>query len=311
MARIGGGASSCKSSPYDGEVGVSAAENNVKSHRGITRRAFLELSAGALGGLGLYAGEISRHELSIEQHTIKLERLPDGFRGMRIVQISDFHYAEFTEAYFLREMVEQVNRLQPDLVLLTGDFISYGPLPYSYSRTHMPECAAILGGLTCPHRWAILGNHDMTAGTEQVMGALRDHGIPVLLNQFQPLERDGGRLWLAGLGSVCCSASLPDQGIPQAKVAGNDPIIVLSHEPDILPDIARYKVDLMLSGHTHGGQIRFPFFPPLILPKFGEDYVEGLFRHGPTQLYVNRGIGAVGLPFRLNCPAEITVLTLA
>lgn len=276
----------------------------------MTRRSFLALSAASLGGLGLYAGEISRHELSIEQHTVRLERLPDAFRGMRIVQISDFHYAEFTEAYFLREMVEQVNRLQPDLVVLTGDFISFGPLPYSYSRTHMPECAAILSGITCGQRWAILGNHDMTVGTEYVTGPLREHGISVLLNQFQPIERDGGRLWLAGLGSVCCGESFPDRGIPRSKTAGNDPIVVLSHEPDILPQIARYNVDLMLSGHTHGGQVRLPFLPPLVLPRFGQTYVEGLFREGRTQLYVNRGIGTVGTPFRLNCPPEITVLTL-
>jgi hypothetical protein len=276
----------------------------------MTRRSFLGLSAGALGGLGLYAGEISRHELSIEQHTIKLERLPEAFRGVRIVQISDFHYAEFTEAYFLREMVQQVNRLQPDLVLLTGDFISFGPLPYSYARTHMPECAAILSGITCPQRWAILGNHDTQVGPEYVIGPLRDHGIPVLRNQYHPIERDGGRLWLAGLGSACLNDSFPDRGIPRQAIGGKDPIIVLAHEPDILPEIARYNVDLMLSGHTHGGQIRIPFLPPLILPDFGKNFVEGLFRHGGTQLYVNRGIGAVGAPFRLNCPPEITVLTL-
>jgi hypothetical protein len=90
-----------------------------------------------------------------------------------------------------------------------------------------------------------------------------------------------------------------------------EPVILLAHEPDILPDIARYNVDLMLSGHTHGGQVRIPFMPLLDLPVYGRHYVEGLFRYGPTQLYVNRGIGAVGVPFRFRCPPEITVITLA
>ncbi|MGA7352159.1 MAG: hypothetical protein WBX06_13440, partial [Acidobacteriaceae bacterium] len=88
--------------------------------RRLTRRAFLGLGAASATGLALYAGEISRHELSIEQHTIQLTRLPDAFRGMRIVQISDFHYAEYTEAFFLHEMVRRVNQLRPDMVVLTG-----------------------------------------------------------------------------------------------------------------------------------------------------------------------------------------------
>jgi predicted MPP superfamily phosphohydrolase len=88
-------------------------------------------------------------------------------------------------------------------------------------------------------------------------------------------------------------------------------VILLAHEPDIAPEAAKHNVDLMLSGHTHGGQVRIPFLPPVMLPPMGKDYVEGHFQVGPMQLYVNRGIGAVQLPFRFNCPPEITVITLA
>jgi hypothetical protein len=281
------------------------------SQHSLSRRSFLRLGAASLAGFGLYTGEISRHELSIENVTIHLTRLPDAFRGMRIVQISDFHYAEFTEAYFVREVVRRVNQLRPDMVLLTGDFISYGPLPYSFARLHAKDIAAILSGLTCPLRYAIMGNHDCIVGAKYVAGPLREAGIAVLENRYTALERDGQRLWLAGLGSVSLDDSKPHEGIPPASLTGKEPVIVLSHEPDILPQIARYNADLMLSGHTHGGQIRFPFLPPLQLPDYGKIYVQGLFRHGPTQLYVNRGIGAVGIPFRFRCPPEITVLTLA
>jgi uncharacterized protein len=277
----------------------------------LTRRSFLSLSAAALGGLAFYSGEIARHELSVEEGTIRLERLPDAFRGMRIVQVSDFHYAVFSEAYFLKWMVREVNRLKPDLVVLTGDFVTHGPLPKTYARRKAPECAAILSKIECPLRYAIMGNHDADVGVQYVQGPLQEHGIPMLVNSATALERDGQRVWLAGLGSACNHLAHPEKAIPRAAVSGGETVIVLAHEPDILPDVARYSADLMLAGHTHGGQVRLPFLPPLELPEYGRIYVEGLFRHGPTQLYVNRGIGTVGLPFRLNCPPEITVITLA
>jgi uncharacterized protein len=301
------GSRACEFNPYHGGVGSLPPE--AKSR--LTRRSFLSLSALAAGGLAFYSGEIARHELSVEEHTIHLARLPDAFRGMRIAQISDFHYAEYTEAFFLARMVHEVNRLKPDLVVLTGDFVSYGPMPYSYARSVAPACAAILSRIECPLRYAVMGNHDYIVGPQYVQGPLEEHGIPVLVNKAIALERGGQRLWLAGLGSACVKKANPEEAIPQAAIANKEAVIVLAHEPDILPRVARYNADLMLSGHTHGGQVRFPLVPPLMLPELGHIYVEGWFQHGPTQLYVNRGIGAVGVPFRLNCPPEITVFTLA
>lgn len=277
--------------------------------RRLTRRSFLGLTAASAAGLALYAGEISRHELSVEQHTFQIGRLPDAFRGMRIVQVSDIHYAEFTEAFFVREVVRRINKLRPDMVLLTGDFVSFEPMPLEYARRHAPACAEILSGIECPLRYASLGNHDYVVGAKDVAGALRENGIPVLMNSSIALERAGQRIWLAGLGSACTGDADLAHAIP--RFAAEETVLLLAHEPDILPDVVRYNVDLMLSGHTHGGQVRFPFLPPFHLPVFGKDYVEGKFRLGPTQLYVNRGIGAVGLPFRFNCPPEITVITLS
>lgn len=282
-----------------------------KSKHRLTRRSFLSLSAAAIGGVGLYAAEISRHELSVEQHTATLPHLPDAFKGMRIAQISDIHFEEYTEPFFVREVVRHVNHLRPDLVLLTGDFVSYGPMPFSYSRRHMPLCAEILSGIQCPLRYASLGNHDCIINPKYVIGPLEEHGIPLLLNQSIPLERDGQRIWITGLGSACYNMSDPAKGIPKSAIKDNETVIVMAHEPDVLPNIARYNASLMLSGHTHGGQVRFPFLPPIHLPELGRIYVEGFFHYGPTQLYVNRGIGAVGVPFRFNCPPEITVFTLA
>ena len=282
-----------------------------------TRRTFLKLSALSLGGVSIYTSEFERHHLTLEEHTVHLPRLPEAFRGMRVVQISDFHYFEFTETFFLREVVEYVNRLAPDVVLLTGDFITYGPLRWPskdahrrFALRHMPKCASILSKLSCPLRYATLGNHDMMVGGRYVYGDLVSQGLTVLRNTAVPLERDGKRLWLVGLGSVCARDVEPERAIPRSALRDKEAMIVLVHEPDILPEIAKYNVDLMLSGHTHGGQVRIPFAPSLFLPEYGKRYVEGWFRCGLTQLYVNRGIGTIGVPLRLNCPPEIALFTL-
>jgi hypothetical protein len=276
----------------------------------MTRRSFLKAGAVAAIGIPLYAAEISRHEISVERHTIQLRRLPEQFRGLRIVQISDFHYAEYTEPFFLREVVHQVNRLKPDVVLFTGDFVSIGLFSEERTKGFAYKCAEVLSGVECPLRYAVLGNHDATFAKDSVIDALAVHKLPLLDNAFEPLERGGKRLWFAGSGDVSYHQMNLDKAVPPASRIDGEPVILMVHEPDVLPLVARYNVDLMLSGHTHGGQVRFPFLPAMMLPPLGKDYVEGLFRHGPTQLYVNRGIGTVGVPMRFNCPPEITEITL-
>ena len=277
----------------------------------ISRRRFLALAGVAAVGLPLYAGEVARHEISVEQITISMPRLHDVFRGTRIVQISDLHYANFTEPFFIRRVVEHVNRLKPDIVFFTGDYISYGLWSRVDINRFAGECAEILSAVDCPVRYAVLGNHDYMIDHKMVEAVLTTHHIPVLTNRSEPLERDGRRLWFAGTGDAISRHADLDKAIPDASRKDGEPVILLTHEPDILKDVAPYGVDLMLSGHTHGGQIRLPFLPALFVPELGAEYVEGHFRMGNTQLYVNRGIGAVGLPFRFNCPPEITVLTLA
>jgi hypothetical protein len=279
----------------------------------LTRRQFIGLSGLSVLGLGVYAGEIARHEIDIVHRTIVIDRLPEAFKGFRIVQVSDFHYKEYTEAFFIKLVIHEVNALKADLVVLTGDFISYGPAAPHRSVPWAYECGELLTRIQCPLRYAILGNHDCIVSEAVVKDALTTHGIPVLNNQAIPLEREGKRIWLAGLADVLEAHPRPDFGktIPKTAQADDERVILLAHEPDIAPEAAKHNVDLMLSGHTHGGQVRIPFLPPVMLPPMGKDYVEGHFQVGPMQLYVNRGIGAVQLPFRFNCPPEITVITLA
>src|ERR1700677_4423474 len=164
-----------------------------------TRRNFLWLAAGSAAGMAFYAGEISRHELQIVYRTITVPHLPDPFAGFKIVQISDFHFHEYTEAAFVEAVVRRVNDAAPDLVVLTGDFVSSKPLPRNFSRRMAYHCAEILSRIKCPLRHAILGNHDALVGAHAVTDALETYGIPVLINSSVALERDGRRLWLAGI----------------------------------------------------------------------------------------------------------------
>jgi uncharacterized protein len=281
-------------------------------NRLLTRRNFLRFAAGSAAGLALYAGEIARHELEVVPVTITLPNLPDAFAGMRIAQVSDIHFEEYTEATFLQAVVHKVNALGPELVVLTGDFVSSKPLPHRWDRQLSYHCAEILSGIQCPLRYAILGNHDVLAGAPAVTDALQTHGLPVLADRYIPLERGGERVWLAGTRDALEQRPNMAAVFPAHRRPDREPLILLTHEPDFADYILGSNVDLVLSGHTHGGQVRLPFAPPVMLPPMGVRYVQGLFRLADgMQLYVNRGIGSVGLPFRFRCPPEITVFTLA
>ena len=276
----------------------------------MTRRKFLIGSGGAAASLALYAGEVARHELEVVERPIPIHRLPPPFHGFRLVQISDIHLDEYTEPFFLERVVNRVNDLAPDCVLLTGDYVTVGALT-AIARNAAYRCAEILSTLTCPLRYATLGNHDVGVSASLVTDALQSHGIPVLDNRHIPIELDGASLLICGLEDP--ATSRPDLTITiPARPEG--PVVLLAHEPDYADTVIKHPrfplIDLMLSGHSHGGQIRLPGLGPLVLPPMGRNYPEGLFRFGQMQLYVNRGIGTVGLPFRLNCPAEITVITL-
>jgi len=278
----------------------------------ITRRRFMATAAVAGAGIALYAGTHGRHEFEVVRRTIPIRNLPDAFLGFRIVQISDIHLEEYTEAWFLEKMVAEINTLNPDLVLITGDFVSRGPRNYSVAWKAAGLCAEILSTLKAPQRFAVLGNHDVSVGPHRVIPPLEAHGTPVLVDRFFPIERGSDRFWLAGSNDADWMPPDLNRSVPDDPRA---PVVFMVHEPDFADYVVQHPrfplIDLMLSGHSHGGQVRLPFLGPLILPPMGRKYVEGLFHFGHMQLYVNRGLGTVGLPFRLNCPPELTELTLA
>ncbi|MGA3334271.1 MAG: metallophosphoesterase [Terracidiphilus sp.] len=281
----------------------------------ITRRRFLLSGACAGAGLALYAGEIERHWIEITYRDVVIPGLPQAFDGFRIAQLSDIHLDEFTEPFFLRDAVRHINRMNPDAVFLTGDYVTHELLPKRFSIGPAWQCANLLNQLQCRNRYAILGNHDVIVGRKYVIEALTANAITVLDNSYLPIERAGSRFWLAGIDDPVAGDPDPEAAIP-ASIRGvpHEPIVLLCHAPDYVDDLLIQPVgqalSLVLAGHTHGGQIRLPWVGPLALPEFGRKYVEGWFRFGNLQLYVNRGLGTVGIPFRLDCPPEITLLTL-
>jgi len=293
------------------------------SNRRLSRRRFLQASLCGAAGLALYSAEIERHWIEVTERDFFLRGLPVAFNGMRIAQLSDIHLDDFTEPFFLRHVIGRVNRINPDVVVLTGDFVTaamswrrgVGPSSTKSARASAWQCANILSGLDCRALYAVLGNHDIGVGANEVTAALEASGIAVLKNACLPIERGTSRIWLAGLDDPLEGRANPELAIPESiRNVTNEPILLLCHAPDfadrLLSHPAGQAVDLMLSGHTHGGQVRFPFMRPLVLPPMGRKYIEGSFQLGSLQLYVNRGIGTIGLPFRFDCPPEITVITL-
>jgi predicted MPP superfamily phosphohydrolase len=286
--------------------------NEQLSARTITRRSFLVGASAAGLSLAAYGSTHARHEIEVTERTLKIHELPDAFVGFRFVQLSDIHLEEYTEAWFLQRAVETINQLNPELVLLTGDFVSRGPASDKYAWRAAGVAAEVLEGLKAPQRYACLGNHDVGVGAGHVITPLVAHGTPLLIDSYVPIQRGSDYFWLCGSDDAGTRDPDLNMAVPDAPSA---PVILMCHEPDFVDHVIRHPrfpwIDAMLSGHTHGGQVRLPVLGPLILPPMGKKYIEGSFKFGDMELYVNRGLGTVGLPFRLNCPAEITHFTLA
>lgn len=178
---------------------------------GFTRRGLLKAGLWSGLGLALYSGELERHWIETTHVEMPLPGLSPVFDGMRIAQVSDIHMDEYTEPFFLRHMVEKVNDLMPEIVLLTGDFVSEGPRSRRFARGAAWKCAELLDGLTCQVRYAIMGNHDVLVGKGAVKEALFSHGVMVLDNDHVPIERDGVRWWLAGVDDPLAGKPIPKQ----------------------------------------------------------------------------------------------------
>jgi len=239
--------------------------------------------------------------LTIEHHQIHLRRLPRELDGFRIVQLSDIHHSPFTSREQIERAVATANNLQPDIVALTGDYVSK-------EREYAAPCAELLGTLRARYGvYAVLGNHDHWTDAALITDLFRAEGITVLVNQGMRFENKGASFWLAGVDDTM--VGLEDLPLALAGSSDDEFKLLLAHNPIILRRAARAGVDLVLSGHTHGGQVSLrPERNASGRPR--RRVLKGLVGLGNTQIYVTRGLGTVVLPVRFGCPPEVSLLEL-
>ncbi|CAN5721691.1 hypothetical protein BH20ACI3_BH20ACI3_12210 [soil metagenome] len=273
----------------------------------LSRRQFLTGLAAAplvaLSATSAYARFIEPSRYEVSETDVFLRDLPERFEGFRITQLTDVHHSRMVGIDEVRRTVDLANLTKPDLIALTGDYTT------SYRR-YIEPCAEALGALNAPEGvWAVLGNHDHYTDRELTTRALENNRIAVLNNANTTLQRGSDVLQLSGIDDWSWAGTNWPRalyGLDQKR-----PTVLLSHQPRVLDLAESEKVGLIISGHTHGGQIDLPLIgPPARFATAELKYAQGLFRRGDTQLYVSRGTGVIGLPLRLGVRPEIAVLRL-
>ncbi|QJD85573.1 metallophosphoesterase [Cohnella herbarum] len=277
----------------------------------ISRRQFLKKSmqwGGGLIGLASLSGAYSRWIeptwLEVKSVEVTLSNLPRSFARLRIVHFSDVHFGEYSEPELLTELVKQTQQLKPDLICFTGDLIDY-------STSYISEAIALFSRLRAPYgQYAVLGNHDVFANRRPVTQGLSQAGFHVLHNEHIALTKGEEKLYIAGIDDPWVGK--PDIDRALLRIPEGACKILLAHEPDFADEYGRLPIDLQLSGHSHGGQVRIPFIGALYTPPYGSKYPHGLYRipDSRLQVYTTRGIGMTRLPIRFNCRPELTVITL-
>jgi len=280
----------------------------------LNRRVFLKTAIATAALAAATDGIVFEpNHVQLMRLEIALARLPAAWEGVTIAQLSDFHYDDHFSVLPIRNAVDIVNKLQPDFIVLTGDFVTMPLLKTYFSGKKAAEsiesCAPLLAKLEARHAvLAILGNHDSASDPGRITENLQAFGIPVLRNRSLAFEQAGQRLWFSGLDDVL--EGEPDLDATLRQIPKSEPNILLVHEPDYADSASRYPVDLQLSGHSHGGQIRFPLIGPPYLPPLATKYPRGLRRIRDLMLYTNVGIGTIRVPVRFDCPPELTLFIL-
>jgi uncharacterized protein len=304
----------------EGEGGEALRDASSAAKPRLTRRRLLSAAAG-LAGLSAaatagYAAAVESQELTVTRYAPALPGWPRG-RKLSITVIADLHAGGPDMLLpHVRRIVDTANGLKSDIVVMLGDFIA----TYRFANTRVPDpaWAAELARLQAPlGRWAILGNHDWWHDLAGVRGALAGVRIPVLENDALLLGGDGEKFWLAGIGDQLAYPlghgrfrGVDDLPGTLAKIATDDPVLLLVHEPDIFPRVPA-RVALTLAGHTHGGQIRLPLVWPYFVPsKYGARYAYGHVIEDGRHLIVSGGLGTSIIPARLGVPPEILHVTL-
>jgi predicted MPP superfamily phosphohydrolase len=246
------------------------------------------------------------NSISIERVKIFLKRLPADFNGIRIIHLSDIHHSPFTSLEYIKKVVEITNRLEPDLLLLTGDYVSH-------ETKYIAPVAEALGNLSSKYGiYACLGNHDHWTNADLIIKEFSKTKIHLLINEGLHLRINNSEIWLCAVDDYMVGKSDIKAALMGARE--EEFKLLLAHNPVLLRSAARHNIDLVLSGHTHGGQIRLKNERKLIPRRLKS----GLYRYRPsytdnegdTQIYITRGIGTVVVPLRYQCPPEISILEL-
>ncbi len=241
------------------------------------------------------------YRLEIVRLHLLFESLPPAFDGLRIVQLSDLHYSSYAKPEYFEGCIDTANQLGGDLIVFTGDLIT--------RRKHIPAAARLLSRLRAPLGvYAVRGNHDFWTSAHHCKEVIERIGMVLLDNHAHPLEKDGQRLWLVGTEHPWKWVTNWD-----ALLARRDGEfqVLLSHTPDNIYRAARRGIPLVISGHTHGGQVCLPGVGSVLVPsRYSRRFDAGLFDCRGTVLYVNRGLGTIPPPIRIHCQPEITEFVL-
>lgn len=261
--------------------------------------------SGAFG----YITQIEPSWVEIKEVHLPLRRLAPAFAGLRLVQLSDIHMGSWMNLDRLNHAVGLALALRPDAYLLTGDYLP-GKGWSAERETQLADLSAGMGPLSAvAPTFSVLGNHDHRTSARAIQQTLAEIGVTDLTNTVYPLEKDGAKLYLAGVDDI--NVGSPDFDQVLRLLPADGPAILLAHEPDFADiSAATGRFALQLSGHTHGGQVVLPWIGAPLLPRNGRKYPSGLYKVGEMYQYTNRGIGTGREYVRFNCRPEITQFVL-
>jgi uncharacterized protein len=266
----------------------------------ITRRAilgtFAAAAASTVTGFGAYGYLFERHQLSVTRVDVPVAGLPPALAGVRIGFLSDVHRSLWVSHEDVSQAVARLMDERPDLIVLGGDYVTWG------DRQYVQRSAEGLASLSAPHGvYGILGNHD---DDHDMPAALAARGVQMLKDartrvtlRGEAIDLVGIRFWTKRAGDIAAIAR-----------GATGFVILLAHDPRRLTEAAALKIPLVLSGHTHGGQVVLPVAGAVAAQKF--PVVAGIGRRDQTTMFVSRGLGTVYVPVRINCPPEVAILTL-
>jgi uncharacterized protein len=258
--------------------------------------------------LGAWAFWLEPRSLRVREYALAPPGWPRALAGLRVAVLTDLHVGSpFNDLARLRGVVEETNAARPDLVLLTGDLLILGIIGGTYVPPE--QIVAELTRLAAPLGiWATLGNHDWWRDGTRMRGALEAAGIRVLENDAARITRGDAAFWLAGISDFWAGGY--DVAAALAQVTDDAPIVAMTHNPDVFPEVPA-RVALLVAGHTHGGQVWLPLVGRPIVPSvYGQRYAAGHVVEGGRHLFVATGIGTSILPVRFMVPPEVSILVL-